>query len=460
MDTETSSVASLEKKLSFSTAFELENALRDVSTRSVAANLIPDSFTSLTDPVVLSDSLLNTLTAEERAEVASSGESYYDLLEFNRYLPNERLAGLLNSRGKVIVADTLYQVTPYGVFLTPSENEHKLDSVVAYLRDNDIQFEYADEKKHLSDNVYLINTFDFSPQQQEDETVAASRAMTTRSITEQIPFSAFPTFNYKSKTLVGKALGAIFGNRSVKHHEFMSKRRVSGSLYDYDYGFYYEIGCYVELERKRGGWLSKINGWKSITAEELVIAYQGLVIEIDYNFPPIKYSNNSIIGGFRNPFIDERGKSRNYYVDRYLKFNYITEEPLLTIDVLAKDITYNDVLRLRDHLAKGAFNALKSELGSDDIDPKIRAIRLLSSNKSYYIVKDATLQQKNTHKMRKVFNSDIRILLGYSSKGLLPSLLQTAGAYKDMQAKKLIAGKVQLAAKHNGTWGGMTIEVK
>ena len=77
-----------------------------------------------------------------------------------------------------------------------------------------------------------------------DETETNSQPQ-SRTATEQIPYNSFPRYSSESHTFVGKLTRKIFGDRSVKHHNFMPGYRVKGSLYDYDYGVYSEVGTFI-----------------------------------------------------------------------------------------------------------------------------------------------------------------------------------------------------------------------
>lgn len=195
----------IEEKLSFDSKADLAQILNLNNTRS-AAYLTPN-FVALTSPVQIADTIFNSLSAEEKEELKSSGTSYYDLLGFDKYVPNEKLANLLNSRGEIIVADTLYRVTPYGVFYTPKSYEQELDSVLVHVTDEQLNAT-NEETIAVSSHVKLRKTFGGAESVTSNYVVEALPQTRSTSI-DNIPYQNFPVFGHKNITIVGKIIGSI-----------------------------------------------------------------------------------------------------------------------------------------------------------------------------------------------------------------------------------------------------------
>ncbi|MBE6263690.1 MAG: hypothetical protein E7104_07030 [Prevotella sp.] len=185
--------------------------------------------------------------------------TYYEALGYEDLVPNENFAKLLNNKGEIVVDDSLYRITPIGTFCSDTLHYKDIDECYCEMLNSEDTVPVA--KNHsikISPTVTFYNSF--ADAHQEDVTAPSSRAG-----------SCIPLMycDYKSSGVISKWLRKIIGDRSTKEFEYISKRRINASLYDYNYGVYYESGALVYATRKRGGFFRKINGWKDIDAEEL-----------------------------------------------------------------------------------------------------------------------------------------------------------------------------------------------
>lgn len=259
---------------------EGENAI----TRTVSEGSQSKSFVSLMDVIKDNDPILEQFTTEERAYIKDNALSYYDVFEYEDLVPNEAFARLLNSKGELQVNDSIYRIAKYGTLCAHIKDTSKLDEVYSKLDENSMTFDNNILLK-LSDHVTLINSFNRISFVEESTRGETNIVSTTRTAIESIPYDTFPHFSSESHTFVGKQLGHIFGDRSVKHHNFMDGFRVKGSLYDYDYGAYSEVGTFVAMRKKRGGFFKGINGWKGTNADELSVTYRGIILEMNTKLP-------------------------------------------------------------------------------------------------------------------------------------------------------------------------------
>lgn len=406
-------------------------------------------FLSLTDKVEANDPILNDLSEEEKHIILSEGMTYYDMFGCEDYIPSPNFAKLLNSNREIQLNDSVYKITEFGTLRANQQNRRKLDLAYKALKaDTTIALKNADF-------IPVIKDVELHPYKEVLVNSNDAPSM-TRTVATDIPSNNFKHYTTKSKTVLGKILGGIFGDRSVKHNEFMSKKRVNGSLYSYNYLVYYETGCFVSMSRKRGGVFKCINGWKDIKADELFMQYKGIVMELNLDVPKgilpsmptnkkpeiVSYSDMSIQG-----------------IDKIVHN---------TVDIFGYNVKEKDLYKFIGQGSKQIFNLLKSCLGNSDelerhygANGQVPAVRILTPDKVYVIIADDTYNPHNESKFRKVFNSGEKITLSYSvGASAWSTLMSSIKSTAKMPVKNLIGGEVLLAGKLSGKWGGMYISKK
>jgi len=275
---------------------------------------------------------------------------------------------------------------------------------------------------------------------------------TTRTTTADMPTSSFKRYTTKSTTLLGKVF-SFLGDRSVKHHVFMDKHRVNGSLYSYNYLVYHETGTFVSMSKKRGGFFKRINGWKDIKADELFMQYKGLVLEMNLDMP----SGLSMPSSTQKPVVDSYSDMSIEGLDNVVH---------KTVNILGYNVREKDLYKYIGKGAKQVYNILKEKVDNPQLlkeyygtDGSIPAIRIITPNKVYVVITDATFNPKNEKKLRKVFSSGVKILISISHANFSwGDVLKSVQGTQKLPVKKLIGGEVLLAGKLNGKWGGMYIE--
>lgn len=400
---------------------------KSVLTRSA----LSQEYVSLLDVVKNDDPILSEFTKEEQEYIKNNRLTYYDILEYEDFVPNLNFARLLNSRGEIQVKDSIYKVTPYGTLSTSANNRVGLDVAAQ-------QLENGTFNKNSANNVKLKDSYSTL---KEDGTPVPM----TRTSIEDIPYNSFPSYSSDSHTFVGKVLGGVLGDRSVKHHDFMKGYRIKGSLYDYDYGVYSEVGAFVASRKKRGGFFRKLNGWKGTTAEELTITYRGVVLELDLKIPQFNFPKAPTIFS-ENTTLDIAG----------------LDKPVPCIDICGIEITDQQIMKLGGQGLKQGLEMLKGMVNKN-VNPNIRAVRFLTPNKVYVVILDNQINEYNVEQVRKVFNSQVKFIVSTSmiSNPLsFKALADFMTGVKNLPVKRMKAGQVILAGKINGTWGGMNISKK
>lgn len=464
-EAEVQHVAPKDDMLHFASKEMLLDAIENPMSNSVTRAMNNSNFRSLMDEVDISDPALSSLTLSDKVYIAENNLNYYEAFDYESLVPNDKFAQYLNHKAEICCNDTIYKITEYGTLAAHEDYQDELESVADILADI-VSYNDNENEKQLSSNVRIINTFnrirgdvnsDIDLGDRLDDgrdsgdtnfgnnggNTSTSTVSYTNTSLSDIPFSTFPNFSSGSHTFVGHLLEGIFGERSTKHHEFISGYRVSGSLYDYDYGVYHECGVYVSMEKKRGGFFKAINGWKNINADELVMDLEGMVLALKVNIPAniaTKMPTHATISGYDSQF---------KYWGKTTK----------CVNILGYDVKESDIYALAGKGLTEILNRLKT-MCNHDVDADVKAAQIITPNKAYIVLLSHPIYAHNQHKIRKVFDSGVRIGITSSVVSNPTAPNSYAALFKflqDMPRIEIAKGKVRLAGRYNSSWGGMKI---
>lgn len=394
------------------------------------------TFVSLMDEIRPDADCLTELSPEEKDTILTNHLNYYSAFGYDNLIPNENFARLLNWKGEIIVNDSLYRITPLGTFCTSDVNNsgsQNIESCYQRLISGDSLCFNSNSYLRLNSNVILYNSF---PESKFDGQVISTRAS-----------GAIPLKHYSSTASNGwvwKEIGKLLGDRSTKHFEYISKRRVDGSLYDYDYLVYHESGAFVSASKKRGGFFRKINGWKDICADELSITCKNMMFVLDYKTP----STISFPKEFQ--FVNN---------SNLINTNMSTR-PLKSVDILGYDIPAKALFSAIKGGVSFALDILKKEL-NHSISPDTRVVRILTPNKCYIYLLESETTDYNCNKIRKVFNSGWNF---YISSDILSNPLSFKSAkdffdgVRSIPVEHIESGRVILLTKIDNQWGGLVMD--
>lgn len=394
------------------------------------------TFVSLMDEIKPNADCLTELSQEEKDTILTNHLNYYSAFGYDNLVPNENFARLLNWKGEIIVNDSLYRITPLGTFCTSDVNHlgsQNIESCYQRLISGDSICFNDNSYLKLNSNVILYNSF--------PESKFEGQFISTRTASA-IPLKHYS--NTESNAWVWRQIGKLFGDRSTKHFEYITKRRVDGSLYDYDYLVYHESGAFVSASKKRGGFFRKINGWKGICADELSITCKNMIFVLDYKTP----SKISFPKEFQ--FVDN---------SNLINTNMSTR-PLKSIDILGYDVPAKTLLNAIKGGVSFTLNMLRKEL-NHSISPDTRVVRILTPNKCYYYLIESETNGYNCDKIRQVFNSGWKF---YISSNILsnPLSLQSAKDFfngiRCIPVEHIESGRVILLSKIDNQWGGLVID--
>lgn len=453
--------------LEFENEEQFLEAINNCTTRSIG-NITSPYFTSLLTEVNLDDPLISDFSDEDKAVIAQEHLTYYDVFELEDFFPNENFARLININGEVCVKDTIYKITEKGTLITQKSNKDELELTYYQIKDEPL-FQNGETSLKLTENVKILNTFNltentgpcvFSEAQDVIEDVGESPSSGSSSLTLRnnnqtgtnsggintpvinIPWSSFPTYSAGYKTFVGKLWSKVFGDRSTKHHELGNGYRVNGSLYDYNYGIYHECGAFVSMSKKRGGFFKAINGWKDASADELIMDWEPVVLELDLKIP-----SNLTPPANRNTVLG------------YEKYCQLLGESKKCCSILGFDITEKQLYQWTGQGLKYLFDRLNEKCNTK-IDEDTEALRIIVPTKVYTIVYPSTTWKHYQNKYRKVFDSGVRFVIS-NKLFTAPLSISTWGdlyeVLRNIPQKDIKKGTVKLAGRKDGKWGGMII---
>ncbi len=245
-------------------------------TESVGTLPLINSFKSATDLNSAIGSTLDQLRSSRLYNLNEGNENLENLV------PNDNFRRLLNEKGQFIVADTLYQITPQGTWFAHVSDSAELSSKT--LSQSIAPMEQLQDSLYKVGNVYLFKTFgdhladaDVQDSYLEEENSEDLRQFT---LDTEPDIDSFPVKNMNRVTVVGKFLEGLLGTKKDGTVVLKSnhRRRLSGSLYSYNYIVYAERGLMAQMEKKmwHGGWGKLIN-WGTGTT----IGYHGIIFRED-----------------------------------------------------------------------------------------------------------------------------------------------------------------------------------
>lgn len=440
------SVLTFASKADIRTLVEEGNANSRLLTRVVSSKA---GFISLLDTISSSSPIFSQFTLDEQASLIKEPTTYYDALGYEGIIPNKNFARLLNYQGEIQLKDSVYRVTQYGMLVANRLYRGELDAAhERILTDSSIVARLNTQAVvPVSNNVYLSR---ISTENVIEQVQNGSGAQTRTSVSE-LPVWSFPRYSSGSHTFVGWLVGKVLGDRSVKHHDFMSNRRVKGSLYDYDYLVYQECGCFVAMSRKRGGFLRKLNGWKSMKADELYINYKNVILELDLKLPNI---------------FDFPKAPRVVSVDKEPVPILSQKDKETTVTIFSYEMTIEQVKKIAGEALQGGISQLKNYVDVQQgvsSENNIRVAKIITRDKIYIILRDFGESRYFEDSFRSVMGHAWKL---YISSNIIKNPL-SLGAAKDLYSglqsipvKRIAYAEVLLAGRLGSTWGGMIIEKK
>ncbi len=230
-------------------------------------------------------SLMDTKT-DLNASIGSTTETFYEAYGYDSLVPNLNLAKLLNTKGELEIGNYVIKITPKGTFKFPIGCENEFDNLT--IKNSQLNGTKIDEQTYqITKNIVLFKTFEENPDDysliyegkyeelpdsyfgDDDETSNKG----SRAGVPEPDHNSFKTFSADRQTFVGKIIQNIIGSTKACTVNISKKRRVRGSFYFYNYGFYGEIGVQ--------GWTDKKNwiGWSKTRCDEIRVGWRHVLLK-------------------------------------------------------------------------------------------------------------------------------------------------------------------------------------
>ncbi len=388
----------------------------------------------------------------------SSGQSLFgsDIYDevMREYIPNENLAKFLNKNGEIMVADTIYRITPNGTYFYPKEKKALFNRM--YAVDSTICGALVGDKLYkVAEGIYRYDTYWYKREEHRAEVesgfITENSDVTLRNYGAEPDYNSFPTFNSVKKTtlhFVAENIIGPFKAQSV-YYEHTNKRRVRGEFYENNYAFSASVGTKAWTDKKN--WF----GWSKTEADELRIGWKDVVLVTkipDYLKEDMKKINQ--------PMESKPG---------YHKYPAPTPKHLYGKVYALPNLNESEFMKFVNLGSKRMYDLLKKRYGvstSQSEWEKIQAFSVMSRTHIFHVIKDGNIKKTNceyyNHTFMKHAKVGITLNLNSFSGNWTDVLISAAVNIFNTSSKQahvtLYGGRVYIAAKFGNEWQGMTIK--
>ncbi len=274
LEVETSTYQEREKRteeslLKFRSSQDLENVLKDEAAIKRLEEKLPASFWD-----------------EDSVHLRSNEEG--DYIENSDLVPDERIARLLNEKGEIQIADTIYVITQYGTFFSGANNYAEIYEAIG-----NREMHYSNpvgEDLYQIGNVYRFDTFkgcDFNQHSISSrilDSESKSGSDTQLRGNDEIPepnIGSFSRERASKHTWIGKALQKRGQRKSlVKVFSSDNRKRINCAVFDYNYYFRQSIGVTAKIQKKM--WYGAWAKMKYLSSDCLRVGFQNVIVKYPY----------------------------------------------------------------------------------------------------------------------------------------------------------------------------------
>lgn len=442
----------------FDSKTDLFNAIDGVNNRRrTIPSLIldPDSDYNLETPIQdvnyedLDDDILNLELSRSfyyiDSTAAISNTSVYEAIGYDTIVPNLSFARLLNIKGEIEVADTVYKISPRGTYFFRA-------SLEPYFTQNYETYENTDGQL-IGDKIYLIDpigiyrykTFAVA------ENIDLGEEINLDLGPLYIPQTGAPTLasqvqwdnvmEYETSFHHGfsRFWHSIFGSGVTGQYKFNSHRRLLGKIYDYNYIIYRTSGAFAKMQKKN--WI----GWSGTEAQVVSLTWNNVILEQSYETVPPQniYSNQTFV---TEPY------TQNMNIPDVIQGN------VPVVSILGYEFSQSELKGLVNFTKDQIVSFLRTKTGKN-VNNTARCYVLYGKQSYVTIIPDECIEISNGKTISKTFKKNWSFLItfnpyqDYGNWYNWISLVQ----YQPSQGFKLLAGQIKVAAKFEGNVGAFKI---
>lgn len=182
----------------------------------------------------------------------------------------------------------------------------------------------SDSIVDITNEIKYINSFKNSPiidnRVKDSDEIKISPTLRSSS-NDYISKYGLASYEWESKTLLGKVWSFFFGKDISRENNFSSTRRVQVNLFQVNYGFYASTGVKVVMQQQKKFLFIKY--WVSTNASKMVIGFDRLDGIMTFSQPPshIEPLGRDAYGSFVGAFNDIPGSLiyKGYHTIDFLK---------------------------------------------------------------------------------------------------------------------------------------------
>lgn len=391
-----------------------------------------------------------------QATKGSEEESIYDIVGYDELVPDENLASLLNARGEIEIAGTIYKISEQGTYCFDASLEEEfhenyaileetegelVDTLTYVLADGIIRyatFATEDYESYFAEDYFEEPDEEMEEEIIEEDTEAGTKSPTIVSHLQNLDYSKYPRYCSDAKTVLGKFFQSLFGRNKSFDYNFTNKKRFNAKFFYYDYIFWSSIGVTTKVQKK------SFLFWKEAKAEEIYSGWGDIITETELKGNILEYPSKA-------KAITVKNKETSKLTGKAEDVAYI----------FGLTITDQDLQKAIGKGLKSLLTSIKSKTGADVSG--MDKLFLAGPTKYYTIYPAGGDKRVNTHKFNKVFYKDFSIGVTFDALNLsndwaawAASILKTTF---ELPNTKLYSGEVRTAVKYGGQTGAMSIYI-
>ena len=397
------------------------------------------------DPVLCHD--LKGYTATKAAEDVS----VYEAAGYEELIPDETLAGFLNARAEVEIANTVYKISPQGTYFFDKELEDDFyENYSTFEEEEGVLIDTLTVK--LLDGIYRYNTFRIDDHttyysedyyEEEDEEIdyceVETKAPTIVSSLQNLNYSKFPRYCSDAQTQLGKIFQSIFGRNKSFDYNFTNKQRFTSKFYYYDYLFWSSIGICTKTQKK------SFLVWKEATADEIYIGWSDIITKTKLKGNILEYPS----------------KAKTVTIKK-TEYNNTLKKNEEVLYIFGLSVSQSDIDKAIGLGVKSLLSVIKSKTGTDASS----ADKICVAGPQYYytVYPSDGDRELNVKKLDKVFYREFSLGVTFDAlnlpsdwKAWAMSILKTT---YELPNTELYQGEARTAVRFNGQTGALSIYKK